>query len=83
MFEEAQPLPGQRWVLVTSASHMRRAAASFAKAGWTELILYPVDYQTRPLTEEFRFAPSRGFGLIRTALHEYIGTAGYWLAGKV
>jgi uncharacterized SAM-binding protein YcdF (DUF218 family) len=83
MFEEAQPLPGQRWVLVTSASHMRRAAASFAKAGWTELILYPVDYQTRPSIEEFRFNPSRGFGLIRTALHEYIGMAGYWLTGKV
>ena len=83
MYAAAQPSSGQRWVLVTSASHMRRASASFAKAGWPELILYPVDYQTRPTKEIFRFMPSEGFGLIHTALHEYIGMAGYWLTGKV
>ena len=34
----AVPQPGQRWLLVTSASHMPRAMGSFAAAGWTDII---------------------------------------------
>ena len=46
-------LPGiditQRWLLVTSASHMPRSIATFAKAGWN-VTAYPVDFRTGPVT---------------------------------
>jgi len=41
----AQPKPGERWVLVTSAMHMPRSVGVFRKAG-LEPIPYPVDFQT-------------------------------------
>lgn len=42
----AKPLPGQRWLLVTSASHMPRAVGTFRQAGWPGVEAWPVDYRT-------------------------------------
>src|SRR6516164_8460824 len=42
----AQPKPGERWLLVTSAFHMPRAIAVFRAAGFP-VEAYPVDYRTR------------------------------------
>ena len=83
MLDKVRPDAGESWVLVTSASHMKRAMASFRSAGWTELIPYPVDFQTTADTRLGIFSPSQGFALIKTALHEYIGYLAYWLAGKI
>ena len=41
----AQPKPGERWLLVTSALHMPRAMGAFRQAGFA-VEAYPVDYQT-------------------------------------
>ncbi|MAQ36033.1 MAG: hypothetical protein CMO21_02250 [Thioclava sp.] len=41
----ARPKPGETSLLVTSAFHMRRAMASFERAGWEEVVPYPVDYR--------------------------------------
>ena len=41
----AQPRPGERWLLVTSAAHMPRAVGCFEQVGWP-VIAYPVDYRT-------------------------------------
>lgn len=42
---QVQPGPDERWLLVTSAFHMRRAIGVFRRAGWP-LIAYPVDYRS-------------------------------------
>ena len=42
----ADPKPGERWLLVTSAFHMPRAIAAFRAAGFP-VEAYPVDWRTR------------------------------------
>ena len=42
----ARPLPGETWLLVTSAAHMPRAMGVFRGAGWPEPLPWPVDYRT-------------------------------------
>ena len=42
----AQPTPGERWLLVTSAFHMPRSIGVFRQAGFT-VEAFPVDWRTR------------------------------------
>ena len=78
----AEPKPGERWLLVTSASHMPRAHGLFRAAGWT-ITAYPVDYTTdgryatRPI---FSFAG--GLGALGGGLKEWIGLGYAYLAGR-
>ena len=78
----AKPMPGERWLLVTSAQHMPRAIGCFRKVGFP-VEAYPVDWHTFP---RWRFAVSDGFanGLARTdaAVHEWLGLVVYWLTGR-
>lgn len=74
--EMIQPKPGERWVLVTSASHMPRAIGAFNAAGWS-VIPYPADYLT-PGKQDFL----GNMQLSHVALKEFIGTATYALTGK-
>lgn len=39
-----EPVPGETWLLVTSALHMPRAVGSFRAVGWT-VLPYPVDHR--------------------------------------
>jgi uncharacterized SAM-binding protein YcdF (DUF218 family) len=60
------PRPWQRWVLVTSASHMPRAVGTFRKAGFNVLpspVFHPTD------------------DTLRIAIHEWVGLVSYWLLG--
>lgn len=68
------------FVLVTSAYHMPRAMAVFAKAG-LNAIPYPVDrYALGGGYGWFDLIPSAGnLATIHVAMHEYIGLAWYWL----
>jgi uncharacterized SAM-binding protein YcdF (DUF218 family) len=79
----AQPKPGERWLLVTSASHMPRAMAVFRAAGFP-VEAYPVDYRTRGLGDAMRPFSSVAFGMAQTdlAMHEWAGLIAYRLAGK-
>ncbi|NVO13825.1 MAG: YdcF family protein [Rhodoplanes sp.] len=61
----AQPKPGERWLLVTSAYHMPRAIGVFRKAGF-DVEPYPVDFRTRGASDALRPFPSVGDGLRRT-----------------
>ena len=79
----ADPKPGERWLLVTSASHMPRAIAAFRAAGFA-VEAYPVDWHTRGKDDASELFTSFVGGLAMTdyAVHEWVGLAAYWLTGK-
>lgn len=81
--ELANPKPGERWLVVTSAHHMPRAMGIFRYAGFA-VEAYPVDWRTRG-PEDLQ-VPFRSFadGLARTdtAAHEWVGLFVYWLTGR-
>ena len=79
----AQPKPGERWLLVTSAHHLPRAVGVFRKAGFP-VEAYPVDWRTRGAEDALRPFASVGDGLRRsdTAVREWVGLAVYWLTGR-
>lgn len=77
------PLPGERWLLVTSAFHMPRSIAVFRAAGF-DVEAYPVDWRTAGWIDAMRPFGSLSDGLARTdlALHEWTGLVVYWLTGR-
>ena len=79
----ADPKPGERWLLVTSAYHMPRAMGVFRAAGFP-VEAYPVDWRTRGPMDALRPANTLSEGLTRTdtAFHEWIGLVAYRLAGN-
>ena len=79
----ADPKPGERWVLVTSAFHMPRAMAAFWAAGFP-IEAYPVDWRTRGTMDAVRPFDILSKGLRRTdtAVHEWVGLVVYRLTGK-
>ena len=83
MFQNVQPQAGEKWILVTSASHMKRSLASFRKAGWDNITGYPVSFKTTENAHLGTFSPGKGFSLMNIALHEYVGYLAYWLSGRI
>lgn len=79
----AQPKPGERWLLVTSAYHMPRAMAAFRAAGFA-VEAYPIDWRTRGPADASRpfTSVAEGLGRTDTAVHEWIGLLASRLSGK-
>ena len=79
----ANPQPGERWLLLTSAFHMPRAVAVFRAVGFP-VEPYPVDWRTTGPADLFRPYPSVSEGLRRTdvAVREWVGLLLYRLTGK-
>jgi uncharacterized SAM-binding protein YcdF (DUF218 family) len=79
----AQPRPGERWLLVTSAYHMPRSIGAFRKAGFP-VEAHPVDWRTRGTNDVLRPFSTLGDGLRRTdtAVREWVGLAVYWMTGR-
>lgn len=72
-------------LLITSASHMKRAAACFEKQG-ISTDLYPVDLQTNPNHRSFikEAIPSTGaLNVWTTFFHELFGYVAYWVMGYI
>jgi uncharacterized SAM-binding protein YcdF (DUF218 family) len=79
----ADPKPGERWLLVTSAYHMPRSIAAFRAAGFP-VEACPVDWRTRGPIDAMRPFFSFIIGLAHTdvAMHEWIGLLIYRVTGK-
>ena len=78
----AQPLPGQVWLLVTSASHMPRSVGVFRAAAWP-VVPWPVNYSTGVTSLSGYDEPfSERLGMAEWALREYLGLAAYWVLGR-
>jgi uncharacterized SAM-binding protein YcdF (DUF218 family) len=79
----ANPKPGERWLLVTSASHMPRAIGAFRAAGF-RVEAYPVNWRTTGRRDAAELFASFTEGLAMTdyAVHEWFGLAAYRLTGK-
>jgi uncharacterized SAM-binding protein YcdF (DUF218 family) len=73
--------PTQPWLLVTSAWHMRRALATFEKAGWN-VTPYAVDFSTGSHTPWTEYSLVRGSRKWAMLLHELVGLLAYRLAGQ-
>jgi uncharacterized SAM-binding protein YcdF (DUF218 family) len=81
-YQKIMPDPSQRWLLLTSASHMPRSMGAFRAAGWN-VTADPVGYKTFQNPE---LRATRGFGermaLLDTAAHEWIGLLYYRLRNR-
>jgi uncharacterized SAM-binding protein YcdF (DUF218 family) len=80
----ADPRPGERWLLVTSAYHMPRSVGAFRRAGFP-IEAYPVDWRTRGASDLLRPFTNLGDGLRRTdtAAREWVGLLIYWASGYI
>ena len=79
----ADPKPGQRWLLITSAWHMPRAIGLFRKAGFN-VEAWPVDYRTAGPGDAWMLFASPVEGLRRLDLvaKEWLGLFVNWLTGR-
>ena len=79
----AAPEPGERWLLVTSASHMPRAVGAFRQVGWP-VLPYPVDYRTRGQFDPL-LAPdaARRWLEFDEAIRSWIGLVAYWMTDRI
>ena len=69
------------WLLITSASHMPRAVASFRVAGLA-VLPHPVDFRTEPERLVWPREPSSSLSIARIALREWLGLIAYYLTGR-
>lgn len=76
------PLPGETWVLITTASHMPRSVGIFCQAGWP-VVPYPVDHYSNP-EYLFRIDPDFAQHLqnLKLGIKEWLGLIAYYVTGK-
>ena len=82
--ETVKPKPGERWLLVTSATHMPRAMGIFRQAGF-EVTAWPAHYFTTGVVDDLLSVnrqASEGLFLADIAIREWIGLVVYRLTGK-
>ena len=79
----ADPKPGERWLLVTSAWHMPRSMGVFRQAGFP-VEAFPVDYWTEGEPADFIRPYGRAFRALEVSdngFKEWVGLVAYRLAG--
>ena len=77
------PKSDETWVVTTSAYHMPRTVATFAKVGW-DIIPYQCDLRTDGTYSLFRGLPNiaGNFSLMNLAIKEIFGMIVYRITGK-
>lgn len=81
----AEPKPGERWLLVTSAFHMPRSIGLFRKAGFA-VQAYPVDWRVGTnVRDVLTLTMMLNEGLSRTdaGVREWTGLLAYWMTGRI
>lgn len=78
--DRVRPQPGQRWLLITSGFHMRRAVESFCAAGWTGIVPWPTDFRVTDAALEWD--PAENMMELGLGLREWIGLWGYRWTGR-
>ncbi len=80
----AKPKPGEMWLLVTSAMHMPRAVGCFRRAGWADIIPYPVDYRTstKKIGIGLGLLLADDLMLVNFAFKEWLGLVAYYWLGR-
>ena len=77
------PKNGEVWLLVTSASHMKRSVMIFNSSGW-DVVPYPAGYLTRG---DYKLIPNfyvlENMYKLQIAVREMIGIMAYTLTGKI
>lgn len=69
------------WLLITSASHMPRAVASFRAAG-VSVLAHPVDFRTEPDNLVWPREPGSSISFAGIALYEWLGLLAYYATGR-
>jgi uncharacterized SAM-binding protein YcdF (DUF218 family) len=77
----ARPQPGEQWLLVTSAFHMRRALGAFRRAGF-EITPAPADWRQSVPGEGGSWSASANLASVDLAAKEYVGLLAYWIRGR-
>lgn len=78
----ADPKIEENWVLVTSASHLKRSINISEKINWN-LIPYPTDFnQPKKFKWNFEYNLLSNLVLFRKASHEWLGIIAYYLMGR-
>ncbi len=76
------PNINEKWILITSAFHLKRAISVGEKLGW-ELIPYATDYkQPKKFKWELSFDFFGNLGKLQNSSHEWIGIISYYLMGR-
>jgi uncharacterized SAM-binding protein YcdF (DUF218 family) len=70
----------QRWLLITTASHMPRALATFQAVGWN-VTPYPVGFRAVSYTAWTDYSLARGARLWQLVLHEIVGMGAFTAVG--
>lgn len=76
-----KPAAHERWLLVTSASHMPRAVGAFRQCGFP-VIPYPVDYRTPGFVSFTDLNLLGRLSELDVALKEWAGLVAYYLLGR-
>ena len=81
-WQRIRPTPGQRWLLITSASHMPRAMGAFRRVGWN-VTPWPVADQNGVSWRTWVTPSLSGrLSAFDAATHEWLGLLAYWLMGR-
>ena len=78
----AKPIPGENWILITSAFHIPRSVGIFCRVGWP-IIPYPVDHYTWP-GNLFRvdLDLANHLRILSIGIKEWLGLMTYYTTGK-